>query len=494
MGEYDRVKEVAYLDVENTERYRRIMRFCYLQNLTVRAALYRNEILVGVQEAGLPDYREDQLEADLNYLVANGNLTQRQEMSQARSIEEFKNKHFRYQITAASIAIEQLMGHLPQEAAQSGEMNAHLFERLLALLQPLPQLAGEQLGDQWASLVSLFQEIQQAAALYVNYLTSVKVEQMMQTSAFLAYKAEFIHYLQIFIRKLQVSANEIQALLATVPESVLTQVAEEQIKLKQSQPNFEQADQGEIQATVRGQWQALRQWFLDSSMRQSEYRNLIQQTTNALDRVTRVIQAMTANRQQQRSRTRDYRQLVSWFEAITQQPVGQGEQLRQANQMAAALFGFAQPKHIQAEPLDFGDPMADLWAEPVPTMPLTSKSRQGRERVAVKPFTRDLEAEKRAQAVHLEQQAAYRALWQRYLEGGQLKLSAHKVLPKALRHDLLRYLSLALVSEAHEVRTSFGVLLRVSVAKNDRVTLQFEDGTLEMPDVVYQVVEVTTHD
>lgn len=486
MADYERVRAVAYLDVENSNRYRRIMHFCYTQNLSVRAALYRDELLEGVRAQGLPDYTDEQLEADLNYLVANGNLTRRQEMNQARSIEEFKNKHFRYQITAASIAIEHLMAHLPQEDAESGDLNAHLFERLLKLLAPLATLHATDLADQWQQVISLFEELQQGAALYVNYLTSVQMDEMLQTREFLGYKAEFVHYLQVFIREMQKSAAQIQATLTALPQTMLPEIAGDLLQQKQTQPNFAATDEADLTATVQSQWQALHRWFFDAGARPSEYHNLIQQTTSALDRVTRVIQSLTENMQQQRSRAKDYRQLVQWFLAIAEGPTT--DKMQAANQLAAAFFGFDEALHVQAETADVPSAMTDLWTLPLAPTQLTSKSRANRTRVAVKPFTRDREAEAAAAKAYRKKQAAYKALWTTYLQGGQLKLSEHSRLPQAMRHDLLRYLSQAQSSERHEVRTSFGVLLRVAMDPHRRVTLAFEDGQLEMPDVVYTVV------
>ncbi|WP_225047656.1 TIGR02677 family protein [Lacticaseibacillus kribbianus] len=448
MADYERVRAVAYLDVENSSRYRRIMHFCYTQNLSVRAALYRDELLEGVRAQGLTDYTDEQLEADLNYLVANGNLTRRQEMNQARSIEEFKNKHFRYQITAASIAIEHLMAHLPQEDAESGDLNAHLFERLLKLLTPLATLHEVDLADQWQQVMGLFEELQQGAALYVNYLTSVQMDQMLQTREFLGYKAEFVHYLQVFIRKMQQSAAEIQETIRSLPSSMLEEVAAELLRQKTTQPSFEAADEADLAASVHNQWQALHRWFFDTGSRPSEYHNLIQQTTSALDRITRVIQSLTANLQQQRSRAKDYRQLVQWFLEIAEGPDVEAEKLQAANQLAAAFLSFDKTLHIQAPKADAQGTMTDLWTLKLSPTQLTSKSRANRRRVAVKPFKRDRAASAAVAKQYREEQAAYKALWIRYLDDGKLRLSDHASLPRAMRRDLLRYISQALMALA----------------------------------------------
>lgn len=184
MDNYKKIREINYLNVENTPRYRRIMRYFYLQNLSVNVAMYRNQILEGVRAMGLADYGEDQLDADLDFLVSNENLTRQQELNQARSIEEFKNQHFRYQITAIGIAIEELMAHLPKDTTVSGDLSAHLFERLLDQLAPMKDLKGVALFDQWQLVVTVFQELQQSAAIYVNYLNSTKVETFMQSLDF----------------------------------------------------------------------------------------------------------------------------------------------------------------------------------------------------------------------------------------------------------------------------------------------------------------------
>ena len=68
---------------------------------------------------GFEKYSDKELVEDLNSLVSWGNLEPRQEMSEPKSIEEYKNKHFRYQISEASIAIEEMLEKLGERTGHS---------------------------------------------------------------------------------------------------------------------------------------------------------------------------------------------------------------------------------------------------------------------------------------------------------------------------------------------------------------------------------------
>lgn len=487
MDNYNKIREINYLNLENTPRYRRIMRYFYLQNLSVNVAMYRDQILEGVRAMGLEDYSEDQLDADLDFLVANRNLTRQQELNQARSIEEFKNQHFRYQITAIGIAIEELMAHLPKDTTVSGDLSAHLFERLLDQLTPMKDLKGVALFDQWQLVVTVFQELQQSAAIYVNYLNSTKVEAFMQSLDFFNYKADFVRYLQIFISEMQRSAESIQETLRQLPEAKLDIIVSEQIKQKQLQPSFEDANSEEIREIVQTQWQGLHNWFLEREGRLSEYRNLIEQTHNVLQRVTRVIQTLTENNQAQQSRTQDYQELIKWFEQIAHQPSSVDVTMEDAQQLAAIVFGIDSPVHIRMDPIDISNQYADLWHETLQPMLLSTKSRKKRQGPKNHPFTRDVKRDAAVVAEHQAEQKAYYAMWRDLFDGGRFQLSHYDNLPKVIRHDLFRYLSTGVAADANLVRTNFGFVLRVTLLADHRITLRFEDGCIDMPDVIFEV-------
>lgn len=96
-----------YLTVENLECYRRIMGHFYQRHRQMQGSLYRPEVIEMMQQDYSEDYGALEVDQDLENLVSWGNLEKQQEMIQPRSIEEWRNKNFRYQITEASVFVEE---------------------------------------------------------------------------------------------------------------------------------------------------------------------------------------------------------------------------------------------------------------------------------------------------------------------------------------------------------------------------------------------------
>jgi uncharacterized protein (TIGR02677 family) len=86
------------------------------------------------------DYTADQLQQDLDQLVVWRNLVPRQETGRVSSIEEFKKKKYRYQLTPYTIEIERMVFGLEQLGEGfGGSLERTLFDKLL---QALMKLAG----------------------------------------------------------------------------------------------------------------------------------------------------------------------------------------------------------------------------------------------------------------------------------------------------------------------------------------------------------------
>ena len=105
-----KVKEASYLTAENYFRYRAILRFFYTQHERMREFIFPGEVFLSLKEVeGFSEYTEDQLQLDLNQLVEWGNLSPKQEIGSARTIDEYKKKRFRYQPTPYTIEFERLL-------------------------------------------------------------------------------------------------------------------------------------------------------------------------------------------------------------------------------------------------------------------------------------------------------------------------------------------------------------------------------------------------
>ena len=104
------IYETKYLNAENSWRYRPIMRLFYLHYEKLEYWLYKEDIFNELKENELfNEYTIFDCERDLETLVEWYSLTKMQDTKNATTVEEFKNKKFRYQLTEYATEIERLM-------------------------------------------------------------------------------------------------------------------------------------------------------------------------------------------------------------------------------------------------------------------------------------------------------------------------------------------------------------------------------------------------
>ncbi|WP_338232443.1 TIGR02677 family protein [Companilactobacillus muriivasis] len=451
--------------------------------------MYKKDILKGVQVSGLSEYTSNQLDNDLSGLVEWGNLSVQQEMSQPKTIEEYRNKHFRYQITTVGIEVEEFIQALPEEDESSGDLDSHMFKRFLESLKDIDSLSNQDLLDGWDDLQTRFDKIRRNATGYIAYLTSSKVEDLMQTTEFLVYKLKFIKYLREFVRNMQQTSVEIKVALNSVSQETIMNIVKLQETHDSNKLSFGQQDIKDVGKRVRDTWEFMCHWFIDTDVRESEYTNLINQTNEAMSRVTNIIQAITESNMEQHSRSKDYLKIAEWFQVLVDSDESEEKSFFKANKLSATLFGTSKTRHIQSSNMDITSQLDDIWKMTVPTTGLISKSRKNRPRVANQSFIIDSEKQEEVRKKKLEEHNKSQQLWKSYLNNGELVLSDNKFLPKKIRHELIRYFSVAIMTDNHRVSTQLGWIFEIEINSEKKVTIEFDDGYLTLPDAKFKIVE-----
>ncbi len=91
--------EAKYLNADNVSRYRCIMRIFFEHYEKLKYWLYQEEVYEEmIQDPFFVDYRMEQCQQDLMMLTEWKNLNTIQDTKKVASIEEFKNKKYRYQL------------------------------------------------------------------------------------------------------------------------------------------------------------------------------------------------------------------------------------------------------------------------------------------------------------------------------------------------------------------------------------------------------------
>lgn len=152
--------ETKYLNVDNTDRYRPIVRFFYLEYEKLRYWMYPEEVFEELhKEEYFKDYTEEQCRQDLEVLTRWGNLSAIQDTKRVTSIEEFKNKKYRYQLTDYSVEIERMVIRLENLSIEGASLEPTLLEKIRSSLSEISDILkedDEHLYGWWEGLNSDF--------------------------------------------------------------------------------------------------------------------------------------------------------------------------------------------------------------------------------------------------------------------------------------------------------------------------------------------------
>ncbi|ACV57677.1 conserved hypothetical protein [Alicyclobacillus acidocaldarius subsp. acidocaldarius DSM 446] len=481
------LSEFKYLHAENVSRYRLIMRIFYENHMKLRYWLRPLDVHGAVLETGLiQGYTIEQCEQDLQMLHEWGNLECQQDKAKSTSIEEFKKKRFRYQMTAVAVEIERLLDALEQVQGYGGELDAGPLEIIARLLRDIYHRAGEMRPAEdfalWKELQDRFRRLHENAVDYYAQISSTKAEALMQTAAFLTFKEDLRRYLQRFALGLQQFGAQIEGMLRALSpaavEGFLSSVTQGEMEV----PNLEdRRGFDERMAAHREEWASLAAWFMGSDGDESEVVKLERATKEAIGRVVRQALALQEQARAGVSRRRDLSYLARWFMRL--------QSIEEAHRLGAAVFGLYAPRHFQGEPprsTDSAD--CSMWEEAPILRALSPKTRGPRQRLAVSPVKDRATQKAKAMEAWRQAQASARDIERRWLREGTFAIADFDELTVEDRGLLLQWVSRALSKADRRFRDPEGYQIRVEVPQNgERHRISFPDGVMEMPNFRFHI-------
>ena len=133
--------EAKYLNADNVSRYRCIMRIFFEHYEKLKYWLYQEEVYEEmIKDPFFADYRPEQCQQDLTMLTEWKNLNTIQDTKKVASIEEFKNKKYRYQMTEYSVEIERLVLRLENLFIEGASLEPTLLERIRRGIERFPEM------------------------------------------------------------------------------------------------------------------------------------------------------------------------------------------------------------------------------------------------------------------------------------------------------------------------------------------------------------------
>ena len=130
------IKETSYLTAENVKRYIPILRFFYEEYEKINYMLYKEDVWNYLEgKTNFENYTLEMCENDLTALVNWGNLTALQDTNNVATVEEFKHRKFRYQLTEYAVEIERLVVKLENLHIEGASLEPKLIERIKEEIQ-----------------------------------------------------------------------------------------------------------------------------------------------------------------------------------------------------------------------------------------------------------------------------------------------------------------------------------------------------------------------
>ena len=463
--------EAKYLNADNVSRYRCIMRIFFENYEKLRYWLYQEEVYAQmIQDPFFADYKPEQCQQDLTMLVEWKNLNTIQDTKKVSSIEEFKNKKFRYQMSEYSVEIERLVLRLENLFIEGASLEPTLLERIRMNIARFPQMAEEDINKVYTWWNDLNNQD------YIRDLNSVKAEEMMHTKEFLVFKDRLVEYLRNFIKGLQRNVGVIEEDLRTLEAGNKQQVFEKIVQYELLIPRMDvEVSRELLEEKTKGRFQSIYDWFVSSNGEENEAGKLFDATNEIIRRITRYAAQLSEKNAFGANRREEYRKVAELFLKC--------EDVQQAHRMSAMVFGLERPYHLKGDLVRETDSMNQGVYEESPfEVMLKPRVRTYREKSGRSAIRESTEEKQRTRRQMIEKQREDMRRLRELESDGKIDFSTLPVIESHVREILLKWISDALENPAGAATTEEGRHYMLDMSrKEERCVVHCEDGNFTMP-------------
>lgn len=472
--------EAKYLNVENTDRYRPIIRLFYLKYEKLKYWMYQEEVYEELKEDPyFFEYTPEQCQQDLSALTSWGNLVTIQDTRKVTTIEEFKNKKFRYQLSEAAVEIERMVIRIENLFIEGSSLEPTLLERLRINLGKFGEMAledGEKLYGWWNDLNNDFIRLNQNYQDYMRELNSVKAEEMMKTKEFLVFKDRLIEYLRSFVKSLQINVTAIEQQLRNMDEEIVKTVLEKVTVYELSIPRMDvEIDEQMIYDKMKGRWESISEWFSGKDGMESEAGKVFDTTNEIIRKITRYATRISEMSNQGSNRREEYKKLAEMF--------GKCRDINEAHRLSAVVFGIEKPLHLKGELRRNTDSInSGVYEEQPHIVTVTPRVRTYREKAKRSGIVDRSKEKEEMRLLTIRRLEEERVMLKSYIYDGKLEFANLPIIEPHVRDMFLLWLSKALERKNHRAKTEDGQVYYIEQADvKEYCTLECTDGIFQMP-------------
>lgn len=480
------LKEANYLNVENTERYRPILRLFYLKYERMKYWLYQEEVYEELRsDPYFSNYTMEQCQQDLTALESWGNLITIQDSKNVKTVEEFKNRRYQYQLSEYTVEIERMVIHLENLSAEGASLEPTLLERIqeeLSRLSEMQEASVDKVYGWWQNLENDFVRLNQNYQDYMRALNSARAEELMRTKAFLVFKDHLIEYLRTFVKALQINVSVIESHMKNVTEEQIQAIVEKIVEYEMNIPRIEgQADPELIRERTRGKWTSIEEWFVGKSSRSLETVGRESEAVRVFDATNEIIRKITryATRLSERSnmganRREEYDKVARMF--------GKCQDINEAHRLAACVFGIETALHMKGDmPRETDSINSSIFDEQPYVVKLKPRVRSYRERASRSGIIDRSAEQERIRQEMMQRMEREREMLDSYIKDGTLEFASLPVIEPQIRDVFLVWLSKALEREDETARTEDGRTYHLAGDREKTCVVRCTDGDFTMP-------------
>lgn len=474
------ISETAYLTAENVTRYRAILRFFYLQHERIRYWLDQDEVYEEMKKyEEFAEYTPEQCRQDLNALENWKNLIAMQDTKKITSVEAFKNRKYRYQLSEYAVEIERMTIRLENLSVEGASLEPSLLERIKEQIFDMITIAGEtpaKVYAWWDNLQNDFKRLNQNYQDYMKSLNSARAEELMKSTEFLIYKDNLIEYLRSFVKGLHIHAGAIESRLKNTNTSVFEEILDKIVSYEMSIPRVDVIpDQKLITENEKGRLNSLLDWFVPRNGRESEATRLFDMTNESIRKITRFATRISEQFYMGANRKEEYKKLAQMFL--------QCEDMNQAHCLSAMVFGVEKCLHLRGDfQRDTDSINSGVYEENGLQITIKPRIRTFGEKTKRSHIQDHSVQKEQARKAAIEKLQNEKATVASFIKDKKIVFSDLPVISEHIRNILLRWLSKALEREDGKAKTEDGKVYYISNPKEkNNCIVECEDGYFQMP-------------
>ena len=473
------LREANYLNVENTDRYRPILRLFYLKYERMKYWLFQEDVYEELKKSPFfTDYTMEQCQQDLTTLTEWGNLVTIQDSKNVKTLEEFKNRKYQYQLSEYTVEIERMVIHLENLFVEGASLEPTLLERIkeeLSKFSEMQNASVEQAYSWWQDLENDFVRLNQNYQDYMRALNSARAEELMRTKDFLVFKDNLIEYLRTFVKALQLNVMVIESYIKHITDSQLEEILEKVVEYEINIPRIEVEVQREvIRERMYGKWYSIEEWFVGKGNRESEAIRVFDATNEIIRKITRYAMRLSEMSNMGANRREEYYKVAEMFAKC--------HDINEGHRLAACVFGVENPLHLKGDmPRNTDSMNSSIFDEQAYTVTLKPRTRTYRERAKRTGIADQREEQERIRRSMIEQMERERSLLDSYIKDKRLEFAELPVIEPQIRDTFLLWLSKALEREDETAKTEDGRTYHLEGNREETCVVHCTDGEFTMP-------------